>query len=130
MVVKGGHTLFGNYVPPSDSIYFDDTCLADLCNAFLPKNSDYAVIGGGDFNARFGNLYYAPIPGSKYRINCDEIINSHGRILKIYFQESQIDICLSNLKGIDYIKSFTVEEIGWNPSDHQPVILNVQPPIN
>ena len=82
MIAKDGHTLFGNYVPPSDSIYFDDTCFADLCNAFLPKNSDYAVIGGGDFNARFGNLHYAPIPGSKYRINCDEIINSHGRILK------------------------------------------------
>ena len=54
-----------------------------------------------------------------------------GNLLSGKEIKSQIDICLSNLKGFDYIESFTVEEIGWNPSDHQPVILNVHlPSIN
>ena len=34
--VGGLHTLFGTYIPPSDSLYFDETLFATLSNRFQP----------------------------------------------------------------------------------------------
>ena len=30
LIVSGNHVLFGNYIPPVDSIYFSEDCFADV----------------------------------------------------------------------------------------------------
>ena len=89
--------------------------------------------------------------GAKYCPNPDKEINSHGKTLKSisssyncfilnnlslpnrYFdgnftfrkgdRKSQADVCFSNHTGIDFIESFEVIELGWNPSDHHPIAV-------
>ena len=45
-------------------------------------------------------------------------------------RKSQVDICLSNRTGIEYIDSFEVKKIGWNPSDHHPIVVSCTLPLN
>ena len=98
-----------------------------------------------------------PVAGSKYSKNCDLVTNSHGKTLKnicksykCYIlnnltlpdkqfdgkftfrkgeRKSQVDVCISNAKGLDFIDSSKVEEIGWNPSDHNPIVSDVTFPL-
>ena len=82
---KSEDVLFGNYIPPTDSFYFNHDDFSGVCNILTPKNQTNNVFGGGDMNARVGdvnlNLHSLCY---KYRRNPDKIINLHGReLLKI-----------------------------------------------
>ena len=157
LVVSGNHTLFGNYLPPVDSIYFTEDCFAGISNVFVPLESEDAVIGGGDLHGRFGNLTKIPMAGAKYRHNPDKEINSHGKTLKsisssyncfilnnlslpnrhfdgnFTFRKgdrtSQAGVCFSNHTAIDFIASVEVIELGSNPSDHYPIAVMCTLPV-
>ena len=81
--LKGGHRIFGSYVPPSDSPYYSDKYFNYLSSFLTPTDSTFSVIRGGDLNSRVGVVsHLPPINGSYYRKNPDEAINSHGKMLK------------------------------------------------
>ena len=135
VLLKGGHRIFGSYVPPS----------------FLtPTDSTFSVIGGGDFNSCVGVVsHLPPINGSYCRINPDETIHFHGKMLKkickvsnFYIinnlttcdndcaghftfskcnRKSQNDICLSNTSGL---LNLDIHDIPFNFSDHCPISLS------
>ena len=146
----GGHTIFGSYIPPVDSLYYNDICFTHIPNTFRSSEKGCVVIGGGDLNSRVGNVTQKlPLLGAKYRPNVDATINSHGRLLRkicnsyeCYIlnnlnvgnvhcdgdytfykgnKRSQNDVCVSNLKGIQNLRCFSIHKIGWNFSDHLPV---------
>ena len=52
----GGHRVFGNYIVPASSPFFDEGAFTRVANQFYPKNSNIVVIGGGDLNARVGDI--------------------------------------------------------------------------
>ncbi len=147
--LHGGHTIFGSYIPPSDSLYYDETCFACIPNNFSGRDSS-VIIGGGDLNCRVGNVTQKiPLLNTSYRPNVDTTMNSNGRFLRkicnsynCYIlnnlsigalhldgdftfhkggRRSQNDICLSNLHGLHSITNFSIHKIGWNFSDHFPV---------
>ena len=157
LTLKGNHTLFGAYITPSDSLYFDETLFAELGNVFSPMDSNYSVIGGGDLNCRVGRLTVTPpLPQANYRQNPDPETNSHGKTLKRicksynYFvlnnlslqdkvfdgkityrkgeRTSQVDLCLANVTALHVIDNFKILDIGWNPSDHSPVSISFSLP--
>ena len=69
----GGHTVFGTYIPPVDSPYYDDSCFTTIPNIFSGNDSSKVVIGGGDLNSRVGNVSHSvPVVSSKYRDNVDK----------------------------------------------------------
>ena len=46
-------------------------------------NSSHIIIGGGDLNARVGNITQKlPFTNCKYRENADVTVNDYGRILR------------------------------------------------
>ena len=82
LTLKGNHTLFGVYITPSDSIYYEENSFAELSNIFTPVDFNYAVLGGGDFNCRVSDsIHVPPLAQAKYRPNPDTFNNSHGTIL-------------------------------------------------
>ena len=153
VLLKGGHRIFGSYVPPSDSPYYSDKYFNYLSSFLTPADSTFSVMGGGDLNSRVGVVsHLPPINGSYYRRNPDETINSHGRMLKkickvynFYIinnlticdndfeghftfskgnRKSQNDICLSNISGLLNLDSFKIHDIPFNFSDHCPISLS------
>ena len=75
VIFHGGHEIFGSYIPPSDSLYFSETCFAHIPNFFSKKKSKSSsiVIGGGDLNSRVGDLKQCvPLLSAKYRPNIDQ----------------------------------------------------------
>ena len=152
IIWKGGNKTFGSYIPPDNSPYFDPVMFCHLANNFTPIDNEHIVIGGGDINSRIGNKHlHIPFSGSYYNHNVDEVVNSHGReirkLCRSYnsyvvnnlvigdrqFQsnftfhrgdsKSQNDIILANKSGLESLNSFSLHEIGWNPSDHIPISL-------
>ena len=152
IIFKGGNIVFGSYIPPVDSPYFDPVDFSLLANNFTPIGNDHIVIGGDDVNSRVGNKYLnIPFPGSSYKHNVDDVTNSHGSELRklcrsydcyvvnnltvgdkgfssgyTFYKgdrKSQNDIILSNKSGLQSLEHFTLENIGWNPSDHVPISI-------
>ena len=149
----GGHTVFGNYVVPSSSPYFNDSSLTNIANRFLPKNSQRVVIGGGDLNARIGDIQQKLPANCSYRKNVDAVVNDSGHTIRSICssyncfvvnnmnlgsvvcdgdftfekggRKSQNDIVLANKYTLSVIRSFRIHEVGWNPSDHSPVSINI-----
>ena len=150
----GGHKVFSSYIPPSDSIYYNDICFTSIPNVFQNNGGSRVVIGGGDFNSRVGNVSQSlPLLAAKYRDNVDKIINAHGKMLKkicssykCYIlnnltigerkfdgdftfhkggRKSQNDICVTNEAGLCAVEGFFIHKIGWNFSDHLPVSVTV-----
>ena len=145
----GGHKIFSNYIVPVDSPYSDITAFSNIANVFTPTNSDSVVIGGGDLNARVGDIKQKIPSNCSYRLNPDKQVNEHGKTLlsicssfKCYvlnnmdigtislagdftFQKgerkSQNDILLTNKSGITSVRSMEIHCVRWNPSDHKPV---------
>ena len=146
----GGHRIFGSYIPPVDSPYCDETDFSEIANVFTPVNSSHVIIGGGDLNARVGNIMQKlPFDNCKYRQNVDITVNDYGRTLKkicvsvkcyvinnlnigtkildggFTFEKgnrmSQNDLLLANEKGLIAIKNFKIHDIVANPSDHKPI---------
>ena len=110
----------------------------NISNIFNPINENHIVIGGGDLNARIGNINRKNFKGH-YRKTPDTVVNTHGKsLLKIcknsdiyvinnltyksnHFdgnltchkgnKSSQNDICLTNNYGLDYLESFKIHII-------------------
>ena len=79
---KGGHNIFGMYITPVDSPYGDETGLTYIVNSFTPINSNSIIIGGGDLNARVGDVTLKfPYTNCHYRKNVDVTVNEYGNIL-------------------------------------------------
>ena len=124
---------------------------------FYPKDSEKLIIGGGgggDLNARVGNISQKLPANCSYRKNIDNVINDHGKILRdicssfncyvlnnmnigdlildghFTFQKgdrkSQNDLVLINKTGLSAVKNVQIHRIGWNPSDHTPVSVDVE----
>ena len=149
----GGHRVFGNYIVPSTSPYFDEEAFTNVANRFSPKNSNYVVIGGGDINARVGDVQQKLPPTCSYRKNVDSVVNESGRTLRsiclsyncfivnnmnigpiacmgdFTFEKggrtSQNDLVLANKHSLPLIREFRIHQVGWNPSDHTPVSVNI-----
>ena len=149
----GGHSVFGNYIVPSSSPYFDDSAISNVANRFSPKNRKHVVIGGGDLNARVGDIHQSLPTNCSYRKNVDEVVNESGRTVRsicsayqcfvinnmnigpiacdgdFTFEKggrrSQNDLILANKHSLSFIRSFRIHDIGWNPSDHSPVSINI-----
>ena len=72
--------LVALYIPPSNSLYFEDCYFENLgliLNHFLESHSVYLL---GDLNSRVGDL--DGLNGNKYIQNPDVFINRNGRELK------------------------------------------------
>ena len=121
-----------------------------IANEFEPERRDIVVLTGGDINSRIGNLVQPPTKGSIYRENPDKQLNSHGKFVaeicnsfkcfplnnltykgkvfdgKFTFykadRKSQNDIVIGNKYALSMIDSFQIHEIGYNPSDHFPLV--------
>ena len=139
---KGGHKLFGSYIPPSDSIYFSDEYLYGIPNFLSPADTGKIVIGGGDLNSRIGSYSIPPPSSGEYRMNPDSEINSNGRQLSLILKsfhayalnnltnmnkvfdgdftfhkadrKSQNDIIICNLAGLNSCESFDIINIPFN----------------
>ena len=157
LILIGDHRIFGNYIPPADSIYFKDEMFTLIVNQFLPLKQNLVVLGAGDINCRIVNAVRKPSPDSNYRDNPDKEINSHDKFLveisksfkcfplnnltykdkvfdgKYTFhkgnKKSQNDIILGNHTALDNVEKFIIHEISFNPSDDFPVvtICNILP---
>ena len=150
----GGHKIFSSYIPPSDSLYYDDTCFTGIPNTFHHNDDSRVIIGGGDLNCRIGDITQnVPILGASYRPNIDTEVNVHGKMLRnicrsyncyvlnnltinnlnfdgdfTFFRgerRSQNDLILANLAGLRKTSDFSIHRIGWNFSDHLPVSVTV-----
>ena len=150
---KNNYRIVGSYIPPIDSIYYNESIYADIPYFINHIDSDAVIIGGGDLNSRIGNCKRTPFNVSNcfYRPNPDTTVNSHGLFLKRlcsaykYFilnnltvgdrnfdgdftvekanRRSQNDICITNLSGFKYITEFKIHNIPFNFSDHRPVSI-------
>ena len=156
ITLKGGHRIFGSYIPPSESIYFSEECIWDIPFFFTPKDSDRVILGGGDLNSRMGDL--TSQTSCTYRKNPDNETNTNGRTLKkicsryniqtlnnlsIYGKDfdgdftyhkddrkSQVDVCLSNNRALDSVTAFRIHTIPFNFSDHLPISTELEIDIN
>ena len=150
LTLLGGHRVSSNYIPPVDSSYFNDTMFRTIANEYEPESKDIVVLTGGDINSRIGNLIQPPTKCSIYRDNPDKQVNSHGKFVadicnsfkcyplnnltyrgkefdgKCTFfkgdRKSQNDIVVGNKYALNMIDSFKIHEIGYNPSDHFPLV--------
>lgn len=151
----GGHTIFGSYIPPSDSIYYNETCFASIPNIFQNDDGSRVILGGGDLNSRVGNIVQTlPLLGASYRPNVDKMANTHGKLFKKICRsyncyvlnnltignkefdgdftfskggrKSQNDICVSNAAGLRNTEEFSIHRIGWNFSDHFPISVKMK----
>ena len=151
---KSGDVIFGCYIAPYDSAYYDITDFSNVANMFFPV-SDRIVVGGGDMNGRVGDVSYRlPSKSMNYVPNVDQVVNNHGNeIIKICKsfkcfivnnleynskifngdftfhkanRKSQNDILLANLAGLDGMDTFEIHNVIWNPSDHTPISTRVK----
>ena len=148
---KNNHRLFGSYIPPIDSFYYDPDFHHQIPLFFNKAESHYAIIGAGDFNSRVGNISQKLPKGWHYHDNIDTVRNTHGNLLlqmsskhKFYVlnnlnineqcftgdytfekggRKSQIDLCLANQAGIRSIDTFQIHDIPFNFSDHKPISI-------
>ena len=75
---KSGDSVFGTYIPPSDSRYFEATDFSNISNVFVPINQDRIILGGGDMNGRVSDVKYTlPAGYMSYLPNVDAIENEH-----------------------------------------------------
>ena len=140
VLLRNDHVVFSCYVPPQESLYFNELCFSGVCNMFTPVDRNVCVIGGGDLNTRFGQLSRKMGPDKMYSVNPDKEVNSHGKTLinicksyKCYIlnnldfgdkifdgnftyrkkdKKSQVDVCLANTAALKHIDNFTIHDSG------------------
>ena len=150
----GGHKVFGCYIVPRDSPYANESDFVNLANVFSPKNCNKVIIGGGDMNSRVGDLKVKLPANCSYRQNVDVIVNEYGKLLssvclsakcfvlnnmkigsltldgdftfKKGERKSQNDLILTNRTGLTTVRSLSIHNTIWNPSDHNPVSVEVE----
>ena len=96
---KNGNTIFGSYIAPYDSAYYDITDFSCVANMFYPVDHNRIIIGGGDMNGRVGDVNYRLPKSMTYSPNVDKVVNSHGNEI--------ISICKS-------FKCFIVNNLVYN----------------
>ena len=63
-----GSVIFSSYIAPDSSPYYDPTDFSNIANVFTPADDKRIVFGGGDLNARVGDLPSSMSPyGGSYR---------------------------------------------------------------
>ena len=137
------------YIPPVDSVYYDEQYIELLCSVFV-EAKDTPLIAMGDLNARMGDLN---IVKSEYIYdkNVDKTVNDNGKHLsQLLFntssalpvnhlkygemtfdggftfernenQKSEIDWCIANKNSLSSIESFTIKRDAPSLSDHKPI---------
>ena len=82
---KNGDVIFGSYIAPADSPYYNVMEFSNIANMFMPVDYGCVVFGGGDLNSRVGDCKgQLPKHTMRYLNNIDSVINDHGKeILKI-----------------------------------------------
>ena len=158
IILKGGHRIFGSYIPPLDSLYYDEEYYHAIPCFLSPVNNDSVFIGGGDMNSRVGNSQSQQVIGATYRANPDTFINTHGRLLKkickntnslvlnnlnfngktfdgdFTFEKggnkAQNDFCYTNISGLQRVNSFDIHNLVFNFSDHKPISVSIDIPIS
>ena len=98
--------IAAQYIPPSNSIYFNDIYMENLSllyNKYKTKN--FLLLG--DLNARIGDILYKD-PTIKHNINPDNVINSNGRQLRKWVDENDDMILINGLqRGGNFDSKFT-----------------------
>lgn len=153
------YTFIGVYIPPYDSVYYNETCFADTI-AYIKSRQEngHTVYIGGDFNSRPGDLNKInPQLGTHYERNMDLPQNSHGilfgdlcrstemlplnhlsqanRQLPGQFtfhrgnKKSQIDYVLTNAKGLKNVNNMDFINKDWHVSDHVPITVTLNLPL-
>ena len=154
LTFKNGDIIFGTYIAPTDSPYFDVTDFSKVANMFVPVNQNRVILGGGDMNGRVGDVKMNLPNSMSYLPNVDGVLNDHGKeitkicrsfkcfivnnmkfkqkIFKSDFtfhkgdRKSQNDLLLANMAALEALQKFTVHDHLWNPSDHNPIAVSFE----
>ena len=146
--------IYNLYIPPSDSVYYDEQYVELLCSTFVEGESDEPIIAIGDLNARLGNLNSIN-EQYQYDASVDSGTNENGRHLsQILFntsnaiplnhlqhgahrykgeftfernerQKSQIDWCLVNPCCLEIVENFQIHKDCPSLSDHKPISVTL-----
>ena len=147
--------LVNLYIPPVDSVYYDEQYIQLLCSVFMEADCCKSpLMAMGDTNTRLGDLNACGLK-QKYNDNPDKVINENGRHLKdMLFNttsavpinlmkkntltydggftfcrnknlKSQIDWCFSNVHQLESLNQFVIERNGPQISDHKPIIAEI-----
>ena len=145
--------LGGAYIPPIDSLYYDQSILANI-SAQLNKNKNAVILG--DFNARIGTPEFYNKLGENYIYEgvCDSTVNAPGKNLITFCKDkslvvanhlqfnninlggnlsfrkgntwiSEIDLCLIQEDLLPKIKSVYMNQ-GARGSDHAPLCISLE----
>ena len=149
-----GLTLNFLYVPPVDSVYYNENYIQLLCSLFWEADdSKFPMIAMGDTNTRLGDLTKI-CEGYHYTMNPDDTVNENGKYLsEILFnstsatpinhmktdlcqydgdytfnrngKKSQIDWCFGNKFSLSSIYSFKIVRDAPAISDHKPILIEI-----
>ncbi len=149
------YCFVGIYIPPCESIYYNDTCFADtIAHLLIRMNIGQLLFVGGDFNSRPGNLQRInPQNRFRYRPNTDQATNTHGtqfgdlcrttNLIPLnhleygnkhydgqytYYKgnkKSQIDYVLTDKNGLNCVEELKFINKDWHASDHVPITISV-----
>ena len=154
IVFTNGSKLINLYIPPTDSVYYDEQYIELLCSLFIEADEEHTPIASmGDLNSRLGDLN--DLDGNyTYANNVDSRVNENGRHLKqVLFssssalplnnlntteqkfgggftfkrneKKSQIDWCFVNDCMLPSIETFQVDTQCPLISDHYPIVTGM-----
>ena len=146
--------LVSLYIPPVDSVYYDEQYIQLLCSEFMDSDEKkLPMMAMGDTNTRLGDLNSIQ-QQHRYTDNPDQVINENGKHFREMLfnttsalpvnhlinetskfdggftfcrnnKRSQIDWCLSNSYQMPYLNEFVIDRNGPDISDHKPIIAEV-----
>ena len=89
--------MFGTYIAPSDSPYYNTTEFSNVANMFIPLNYNRVVFGGGDLNGRVGDITYS-LPSK----NMEYLPSDHAP-LSVSFKLNLVDGDFRKLASADLL---------------------------
>ena len=146
--------LINLYIPPVDSVYYDEQYIQLLCSEFMDSDEHkIPMMAMGDTNTRLGDLNSIE-QQHQYSINPDQVINENGKHLREMLfnttsalpvnhlinetskfdggftfsrnnKRSQIDWCFSNSYQMQQLNEFVIERNGPDISDHKPIVAEM-----
>ena len=154
IVFTNNSKLVYTYIPPIDSVYYDEQYIELLCSIFMEGDNDnIPVISMGDINSRLGSL--SDINDLTYSNNPDNRLNENGRHLKqVMFsstsaipvnhlqtvdhkfdggftfsrneKRSQIDWCFVNRLSLPSVQRFIIDKQCPSISDHHAIVTTIK----
>ena len=143
------------YIPPVDSVYYDEQYIQLLCSEFIDNDSCKSpLIAMGDTNTRLGDLNSCGLL-HRYVENPDKVVNENGRHFRdMLFNttsavpinhmirdtstydggftfcrnnnaKSQIDWCFCNTYQLQHLNGFKIERNEPQISDHKPIVAEI-----